>query len=57
MNCSVSCSATSGSLAVTTSTTGSDVDPDGYSVTVAATCLSSSDSKSTVTQSGVPISS
>ena len=31
---SVSCSATSGSLAVTTSTTGSNVDPDGYSVTV-----------------------
>jgi len=31
---SVSCSATSGSLAVTTSTTGSNVDPDGYTVTV-----------------------
>src|SRR5436309_3895440 len=31
---SVSCSATTGNLTVTTSTTGSDLDPDGYTVTV-----------------------
>src|SRR5437016_3746848 len=31
---SVSCSATTGSLTVTTSTTGSNLDPDGYTVTV-----------------------
>src|SRR5438046_2899544 len=31
---SVNCSATTGSLTVTTSTTGSNLDPDGYTVTV-----------------------
>src|SRR5207253_2234967 len=34
---SVSCSATTGDLTVTTSTTGSDLDPDGYTVTIDGT--------------------
>src|SRR5207249_4275037 len=50
---SVSCTATTGSLKVTTSTTGSDLDPDGYTVVVDGSQSTAIGINSSVTFSGL----
>src|SRR5256885_1407889 len=50
---SVSCTATTGSLKVTTSTTGSDLDPDGYTVVVDGSQSKAIGINSSVTFSGL----
>src|SRR5438094_10063525 len=50
---SVTCTATTGSLKVTTNTTGSDLDPDGYTVTVAGRHSKAIGTNSNVTYNGL----
>ena len=54
---SVSCAATTGSIAVTTSTSGANLDPDGYTVAVDGGTGQAVGINTTITISGVPTGS